>query len=703
MEIRGLLALLLVEIEAVVYADRPERRYPADSTPGRVVQVGQIELRLEAVHVADVDERCQPDVERQRDEVFDIGEDFAGAADAVAEFVDRRDLSSFEAADGVRAAEVKALEYRQILVAEAEAVPALHASRQDMTEPDRLEIRHERRELHEVVIAAQTGGVGGHHELASFARRLDTVAAVTRDRGGDRGGHVRARLFLEEDILHDPDVRDVVLRQAIAHLPAPELLERVAQPHRTAERLVVVFRELPLRTEHVEACGERTIEQPGLGEADLPLLDLGARAYLDRRQPAATEEVVLREVDRAQQAVGGGESTTDREQARRPLGDVDVDDDLRLVRAGRRVDIDLLEVAEVGEALLAALQLAQREDLTLGHLQLAAQDLVLAAHVARDIDALDVDGGPLVDVELDRDPVFGLELELGVHLGRGATNVGIQLLDRLDRLAQRRAREHVAGLELDLAPYLGLRQQRHPREGDGGHAVLRAFDHDDVDDDPGLVAVDRDVMRFDARLDVPVVVVELQDAVDVLVELLTLHRSPEDPVLPLLGGHGVLDLLVGEASVAPDDDPVDLHLPAFVDREHDLHVAVGELLDVRRDLDLEVPFTLVVVLHPLARALDLHRVVDAAEFEVDLILQLVGGDRFVPDEVNVPHERALHDDEPHLHAALEVLNLELHVVEEAKREDRPHVLGELGRTEERADGRLDAAEDHRLLHAAIAL
>src|SRR5262245_11441615 len=185
MEIRGLLALLLVEIEAVVYADRPERRYPTDTAAGRVVQVGQVEFRVEAVHVADIDERRQADVERQRDDVFDIAEDLAGAADAVAELVDRRDLARLEAADGVGAAQVEALEQGQVLVAEAEPVTALQASRQDMPEPDRLEIRHERRELHEVVIAAQTGGVGGHHELASFARRLNAVAAVARDRGRD--------------------------------------------------------------------------------------------------------------------------------------------------------------------------------------------------------------------------------------------------------------------------------------------------------------------------------------------------------------------------------------------------------------------------------------------------------------------------------------------------------------------------------------
>src|SRR5205085_10063519 len=92
MEIARLLTRLLVQVETVVYADRPERRDPADATTGGVVQVGQIELRLEAVHVADIEEGRQPNVEGQRNDVLDVAEDLAGAADPGPEVVLRRDL-----------------------------------------------------------------------------------------------------------------------------------------------------------------------------------------------------------------------------------------------------------------------------------------------------------------------------------------------------------------------------------------------------------------------------------------------------------------------------------------------------------------------------------------------------------------------------------------------------------------------------------
>src|SRR5215470_1197907 len=472
MEIRQLLAGPPVEIETVVYADRTERRHPPDAGAGRLPQVGQVELGAEAIDVADVEEPGEPDVERQRNDVLDIPEDLGRAADAGAELVDRRDLSRLEAADGVGPSQIETLEDRQVLIAEAEAVARLHASRQDVSKPDRLEAGRQRGGLHVVVIAAETGGVRPEHQLAALAGRLDAVAAVPREGARDQRGHLCALLLPQERILGKPDVVDAVLREAIARLPAPILFKRMAEPQPSSDRAVVVLDELPLCAEEIEAGCQRAIEQPGLCEADLPLLDFGTGANPDRGDPAAAEEVVLREIDRTEEAVRGGEAAAEGEETRRPLGDVDVHNDLALVRAGRGIDVDLLEIAEVRQTLLASLQLAQREDLALGHLQLATQDLVLAAHVARDVDALDVDRGSLVDLEGDGDLVVRLRLHLGIHVSGGSTDVRIEVLERLDGVPKIRAREHVAGLELDLPAQLALRHQRDAGETNRRHVEL---------------------------------------------------------------------------------------------------------------------------------------------------------------------------------------------------------------------------------------
>src|SRR3989454_12520091 len=112
MEIPRLLSGPLVEIETVVYADRAERRHPAHAGAGGLAEVGQIELGPEAVHVADVEERGQPDVEGQRHDVLEGAEDLAGAADAGSELVDRRDLPRLEGPVRVGPALVEALEHR---------------------------------------------------------------------------------------------------------------------------------------------------------------------------------------------------------------------------------------------------------------------------------------------------------------------------------------------------------------------------------------------------------------------------------------------------------------------------------------------------------------------------------------------------------------------------------------------------------------
>src|SRR5262249_39464104 len=96
----------------------------------------------------------------------------------------------------------------------------------------------------------------------------------------------------------------------------------------------------------------------------------------------------------------------------------------------------------------------------------------------------------------------------------------------------------------------------------------------------------------------------------------------------------------------------------------------------RGDLDLEVALVLVEVAQLLDGALHLDGVVDTAELQLDLVLEGIAVFLLVADEVDVADERALGDDEDDLHAALEVLDSHLHVVEEPEAEDRADVLGE---------------------------
>src|SRR6059058_1474120 len=142
--------------------------------------------------------------------------------------------------------------------------------------------------------------------------------------------------------------------------------------------------------------------------------------------------------------------------------------------------------------------------------------------------------------------------------------------------------------------------------------LLRPLDDREGDRHARFLAVHRHIGRLDSGLDVAVVVIELDDPLDVLLEPLALNLAPENEVLPLLRRERRLELTVREPLVAREPDPVDLDLAPLDDVEHHAHVAVGELLDIRCQLDLEVPLVLVEVPELLDGALDVHRVVHAA-------------------------------------------------------------------------------------------
>src|SRR3989442_2113694 len=245
---------------------------------------------------------------------------------------------------------------------------------------------------------------------------------------------------------------DRVARGGVPEGPPPVLEERVTQPERGSQRLVAILGVLPRVAVQVESPGEGAIEQPRIREADHPLLCPAATAQTHGDLPATPEEVTLREVDGADEAVHRREAAAEAEDACRALGDLDVDDDLRLVRPWLGGDLDFFEVAEVHELLAGPVLLLQRVEVPLVERDLAAEDLVLAADVAADVDTIGEHLGPLRDVGLAVDGVLaGDLLRLGDDVHRCAADGAVDVLDAPEALAQLRPREHVAWLQIGRA------------------------------------------------------------------------------------------------------------------------------------------------------------------------------------------------------------------------------------------------------------
>ena len=256
------------------------------------------------------------------------------------------------------------------------------------------------------------------------------------------------------------------------------LRERVARPDVAAEALLREVVVLPLAVVDVEPGAERDVEEVGLGEPDETQAALGADAEPEEDLLAPAEQVPLADVERGEQAVEAAVAGADAEHAGRPLLDLDVHHDL----VGRGpllgVDVDLVEESQVEQALPAAHELLEREQLALGHPQLPPKDLFRALRVAADVDPLDVDRSALDD----RDDHVDLEVRevvrrAGLDLRPRPPELGVPVHQRPHRVAQRAAVEDLALLELDELADLLVGEDLIARDRDGAGAELRSF-HD---------------------------------------------------------------------------------------------------------------------------------------------------------------------------------------------------------------------------------
>ena len=91
--------------------------------------------------------------------------------------------------------------------------------------------------------------------------------------------------------------------------------------------------------------------------------------------------------------------TPERQFAGRLLFDLDRHDGVVGRRSRAVGDLNLLEKAKIFDALLRALHLGGVEGVAFDQVEFAADHLVERAHVADDVDPLDIDLRPLLHVE----------------------------------------------------------------------------------------------------------------------------------------------------------------------------------------------------------------------------------------------------------------------------------------------------------------
>ena len=154
----------------------------------------------------------------------------------------------------------------------------------------------------------------------------------------------------------------------------------------------------------------------------------------DAQVLAAAEQVALADADVAERPVRRREAGAERQFAGRLLLDLDVMTVRSGAVPGTLVDVDLLEEAEVADALLRAAQLRGVEGVAFDEPELAADHLVERAHVADDVDALDIDARAFLDLEGDVDRArVAVAVDARPDVDEGVAAVAERVGQRVDR------------------------------------------------------------------------------------------------------------------------------------------------------------------------------------------------------------------------------------------------------------------------------
>ena len=237
--------------------------------------------------------------------------------------------------------------------------------------------------------------------------------------------------------------------------------------------------------EKINAAGQPLVEQIRLDEAELGAAGVFAVGHRRAGEPAGAHEVALRHRYLRHPAVRGRIAAHHREVAGRLLLDVDIDDDAVRRRARLVGDLHILEVVEILDAPLGAVDQSAVVGVAFGNVELAPDHIVAGAGVAADVDTLDIGAHALVDDIDDADGVV-LRVAVAARLHGGERIAVLGDLDRevLDRFLHRFAVVDGAGARAQH------RTQRPPVDSanvglhvDDAEMVLRAFLDGEGDDE----------------------------------------------------------------------------------------------------------------------------------------------------------------------------------------------------------------------------
>ncbi len=311
----------------------------------------------------------------------------------------------------------------------------------------------------------------------------------------------------------------------------------------------------------------------------------------DRRLHGApgAQQVALAHADFRDQPIDGRIAAGNGKIAGQLLLDIDVDDDAVGRRAGLLGDFHGLEIVQILEPPLGAVEQHFVERVAFGDIELAPDDVIAGAGVAADVDPFDIGARPLVDhIGEVYQPRLVVAVGARMHLREG-----IAALRRLDRevlggLLDRFGVVGVAGARLEARPQRGRVDVAHVRlDVDGAEAIRLAFLEREGDEESFLGGVELRHRRDDLGVGVAVLEIEPPQQIAVgfdPVRVVDVGALEEAENIGFAGLDYVAQLPRRIGAVADEADLADHRLLAVLDFEHQVHPVVRPLDDFRVDV-----------------------------------------------------------------------------------------------------------------------
>ena len=465
------------------------------------------------------------------------------------------------------------------------------------------------------------------------------------------------------------DVGHSVRTDRVAQRLAQRLVELIAGAQRAAIGGLDITGELrviALQGEDIEAGGELAIEEVRLGEAQIDL----ARAKGDRRIEAQilalAEQVALMDADIGERTVRGRIADADLELAGRLLLDIGMDDRLVGRAAGRIGDIDLLEEAEIVDALLGAVELRRVERIAFDQAELAADDAVLRAEVAGDVDALDINLRTFLHVIGDVDRMgVGVALDRRIDLHEGIAAIAERVADGADRavdqigvvpIALARREQRLQHFRVDVFQRVG--------QVDLAEMVARAFLDGEGDEEARAIGRQLGDRRDDAEIGIALRQIEFAQQLAVIrqaIRIVGVVAREEAPPARLLRRDDVAQRRFAELVVAEEGDAADAGRWPFVDLEDEVDAVLRQLDHFRLHRRGEVAGAAIELENADDVSLHLFPREDETRTELDLAVEVVVRELRIALELDAVDDRVLdHVDDQRI-----ALALHAHVGEQA--------------------------------------